>query len=165
MAESPSYSIYRPVPGSYWDRRGFTFGAMESMIRPFVSVTSLSRPRPRSGPPEVVPEVFLEWGGPSQFAVSDFRSDARTLGFRLKDDDEDEEEGPPVYEYNGGPGAYVDYRVENPEDPNVYAIVRQYSAMVFSGPAGTFVLNMGIDPLRPGIEQGSGTEPPDFEFP
>lgn len=119
--------------------------------RPFVSVISESTPRPRTPPPEQFPETFIEWGGPSQFDISDFRNDARTLGIKGP---EDEESFKPIDGiYNSQGYAWSNVTVSNPEDSSVsldlakidrVSYVRQHTGSVFQKDPRHEIVNFGF---------------------
>ena len=133
---------------------------MESLVRPFTPVVSTPKPRTPTPPEEENPEAFIERGGPSEFNTDDsFRDAAADPGGFDTDDDEEPERLRLIYQEEGR--AWTDFRVENPEDPGQYAIVRRTTSIAFRGPdGGQHLFRFRSDSAFPGTEEGSGQEPP-----
>lgn len=130
---------------------------MEQIIRPFQDVMSFSEVREPRVPPLDLPEAFIEWGKSSEFSTDTFRSDAGSVGFNTKDDDEEPERV--RYSFSEEGRTFRDIRVENPQDPDQYIILRQATSIAFGGPEGAqFTLH--LSPTAPGTETGSGQTPP-----
>jgi hypothetical protein len=132
---------------------------MEALIRPFTPVISTPKPRVPTPPVEEQPEAFIEWGEPSEFNTDDsFREAASNPGFSV-DDEEPTERVRQVFNEEGR--NWTDFRVENPEDPGQYAIVRRVVEIAFRGPNGEqYLYRMRTDASTPGTEEGTGQEPP-----
>jgi hypothetical protein len=113
----------------------YTYTVMERVIRPWVDVVSY--PRVVVVPPiEILPEVFLQWGGPSQFVVEgseSFREVAKTPGLTLGDDDDDDEEEL-IFTYNESGRNTSEKRIENPDDPDQYVMVEVIDEITFDHP-------------------------------
>lgn len=135
------------------------YHSMESLVRPWTPVVSTPKPRPVAPPEEENPEAFIEWGAPSEFNTDDsFRDAASSPGFSV-DDSEEPERVRLTFQEEGR--NWTDFRVENPEDPGQYAIVRRVVEIAFRGPNGEqYIYRMRTDASTPGTEEGSGQEPP-----
>jgi hypothetical protein len=134
--------------------------SMEQIVRPWVPVTSTPKPRVPAPPEEEFPEAFIRWGAASEFATGDsFREDAANPGFHV-DDPEEPERLRLTFDEEGRD--WTDFRVENPADPEQYAIIRRVNNIAFRGPSGEqYIYNMrNINSSMPGTVEGSGQEPP-----
>jgi hypothetical protein len=132
---------------------------MESLVRPWIPITSKSSPADKfTGPPQETPPAYIRWGAASQFASSDFRSLANANpGFNTQDDQKPKRKR---LNYSESARSYEDIRVENPDDSGQYVILRVASGMVLSGPDGeTAVFSMTVDSGIPGTVEGSGQTP------
>jgi hypothetical protein len=134
-----------------------TFPTMEGIVRPWTSVTSPRNLTDRHAPAEVLPDATIRWGKSSEFGFDQFRQDAANPGFNTEGDDKKKRVR---LNYSGSAAAFRDYRVENPDDPDQYAIVRQASGMALSGPQGEQVILSISYGDPPGTEVGDGQEPP-----
>lgn len=123
-------------PGVYPSRPGrFGPASMEAIIRPFVAVTSLPKPRQPQAPEQENPTSFLRWGQPSEFTGDDdFRDTATAFPGFTTEDDKPPERKRLVYSELGR--SFTDVRIENPDDPTQYAIVRMCNGFAVTTPDG-----------------------------
>lgn len=135
----------------------YGYNPLERLVRDWEEVrstpTALREPRA----PEIQhPDAYIEWGKPSEFASSTFRSDAGSVGANV-DDDEEPERVRWVFSEEGR--GFRDYLVESEEEPDAYIVLRCATSMAFSGPNGEqFRITMSPEP--PGTQTGAGQTPP-----
>lgn len=151
-----------------------------SLARSFAEVNTKSEERPRVPPDQVLPEATIRWGKPSDFSVEEYKDFVEGEGFSVRvEDDEPEPERERIKLQEEG-RTWVDHRVENPDDPEQYVILRTAATwaisappiIVWRGPVGkrqkytvseaqfSIILNPAAG-LPPGStsEEGEGQEP------
>lgn len=134
------------------------YANMETIIRPWIPVTSKPKVRERSPPDEQLPEAHIRWGAASEFSTGDsFRDTAGNPGFQVIDEE------PPVRKrvsYSSIATAWVDFRVENPVDPAQYAIMRAAAGFAMDIGDERVIFSMTPGNAIPNTEEGEGQEPP-----
>lgn len=122
-----------------------TFVSLEQITRPFAVVESepFNRVLPGVDPDYDPPEALITWGASSQFIIPPITSptlpddgDGRGIDVTLPDDDGS---GPPVVTWNEIARTTSDLRVENPEDPEQYVVIRRIDSMTFDVSTGVQV--------------------------
>lgn len=123
-----------PISGS----GGYKFrnADMADIVQPWVPVTSFSTPRVVAPPPEALPVAFIRVGAASVFDYdSSFVAKAtRGIGFRTQDSGDDGDV--PVGIYNETGRLTSDVRVENPDDPDQFVVVKRIDRIQFDAPGG-----------------------------
>lgn len=155
------------------------FNAFEKIARSFVEISSRPKPEQRIPPDLVLPEAHIRWGKAADYDIEDFQSEIQSRGFSVTDGGEEADRKRVQISEEGR--TWTDWRVENPDDPDQYVILRTVNdwassappITLWAGPAGDrrkyevsgaqFVWH--LDPasgLPDGSteEEGSGQEPP-----
>jgi hypothetical protein len=121
------------------------FQSMERITRPFAVVESepFNRLLPGADADYDPPEAIITWGASSQFIIPPItsatlpdESDGRGVDVTLPDDGGS---GTPVVTWNEIARTTSDLRVENPEDPEQYVIIRRIESMTFEVSTGVQV--------------------------
>jgi hypothetical protein len=101
----------------------------EQVVRPFVAITSTPKPRDPETPMVVDPQAFIRWGSASTFTSNDFAEESAG-DFNTQ--------YPPELPFNGSyteeGRRWTDFRVQNPEDPEQFVIVRKTSELALRAP-------------------------------
>ena len=131
-----------------------TIPSVSDIVKPWVDVLSTHTDRVAPTAAVAEPESYIKWGKDSTFTYdSDFRSTAITVS--IKNPDKPKRTRYTLDEEGRG---YVDYKVENADDPNIYVIVRRCTEVAFSGPGDAqFTLALSEDTV--GTKEGSGQIP------
>ena len=154
--------------------------AFHRMSRAFAVVYSEPQEENRVAPDMVLPEAYIRWGQAPDFDIEEFQAALDQFGFEVEDTDDDEPERERIQIAEEG-RSWVDYRIENPDDPEVYIIARLATRVamtipridVWAGPVGRRVkytvsgaqavwntrASAGL-PMGSTSEEGSGQEPP-----
>lgn len=106
--------------------------SVENWVRPFVSIESFRTPRVPLAPPPVEPEAFIRFGGQSHFTFNDTFREVAGGGTIIKPDDDPDGDKEVVYSETGR--STHDKRVENPDDPDQFVVVKVIDSMKFNGP-------------------------------
>lgn len=184
MGTFPRYPRPRVNPNDYRGTDHYESGktgrtrrlGMENIVRPFVTAISTPKTRERQPPDLTLPEAHIRWGKASDYTLEEFKEIERR-GFQTDDSDDEEPERVRVSVTEEG-RAWRDFRVENPDDPEMYAIIRTTEAAsyrypsitLWGGPAGNrqkfsvsgaqFLLQMRAASAIPNAEEeGSGQTP------
>lgn len=165
MGESPSYTTTVRSPSPYRTGSGsnrYRTGGFDltGWIRSYAEVRSTPVAREIEPPALVTPEAYTRWGQPSDFGIGDLvRQRYRFPGY---DPDDDDPKKRVRYTWNEEGRSWTDIRVENPDDPDNYAILRVATSVALALPDGSQVIfKMGIGASQPPAEQeGNGQTPP-----
>lgn len=146
----------------WWAKGGPGHARLEAIRGAYAKVTSFPKVREPSAPPEELPDAHIRWGKESEFnSETIFRRKARVVGVGLGDDDDEE---PPERErltFSEEGRAWEDLRIENPDDPEQYGIMRVTVGAVFRAPNGAqHIYQFNSQASHPGLEEGSGQTPP-----
>lgn len=139
------------------DMRGAGRVSLEEVVRPWIDPITGTIREPKA-PDLVLPEAFIEWGGPSEFTENTFRSDAG--GTQIKEDDDDDKKPPRVrHNFTEEGRSFKDYKIVSKQDSDAYIVLRVATVAAFNGPNGDqFTLRMNPD--QPGDVTGNGQTPP-----
>lgn len=129
---------------------------LEEIVRPWIDPITGTIREPVA-PNLVLPEAFIEWGGPSEFTENTFRSDAGGTQIKEKKDDKK----PPRVRHNFSEEgrSTKDFKIVSKQDDDAYIVLRVATTVAFNGTNGDqFLLKMNPD--QPGDVTGNGQTPP-----
>jgi hypothetical protein len=111
-------------------------GYADDVLARFIAAAEARRPVEDEGPAD------LRWGKPSKFNVlAGGGGSVDNIDYVLNGGGGDDEPPPevPVLEYTEIDKSTSDHRIENPDDPEQYVIVRRRAWSLFEGPEGVLV--------------------------